>query len=430
VRDSPVYLTSDLPGTGGLLKERPEDFLVDELTAYPPSGKGEHIYLTLQKRGLSTLEMVGILARHFGVPPGAIGYAGLKDKNAVTRQAVTVHVPGRKVSDFPRLEHPKIEVLGAAMHANKLRTGHLLGNRFSIRIRGVHPANVLNARAVLERLAREGVPNRVGEQRFGLLGNNDRVGRALIMGEFDAAARELLGPCAEKPQYNVQARRLFMEGRFAEAGRFFPPGARTELEVLHSLAKGLSPKEAFLRLDERVIRFYVSAFQSAVFNSVLNERLRTGTLAKLLPGDIACKHANGAMFAVDESTAKDSAMLDRLKCLEISPSGPMWGVEMMRAAGTTDEAEVGMLEHHGVPLNRLLALDPRNRTTPRGQRRPLRVPLRAPEVESGVDEHGAFIRCAFELPAGAFATEVLREVMKPDDIREFEDEETAEAPAQ
>lgn len=408
----PVYLTGDLPPIPGTIKNRPEDFLVDEIPAYTPCGEGEHLYLTIQKRNLSTMDLLRIVASHFRVGRGAVGYAGLKDKHAITRQMVSVHVPGRGVADFPQLDHPDVAVLGAAMHTNKLRPGHLRGNRFSIRIRGCAPTHARIAHLALERLARIGVPNRVGEQRFGLLENNHIVGTALALGDFEAAVRSLLGPCPTHPDRNTEGRRLFAEGKFREAIPYFPIRARSEAIVLNMLAQGRAAREALLRLDDTVLNFYLSAFQSAAFNSVLDARVANGTIATLAPGDVAFKHENGSLFAIDDPTTGDPETARRLAAVEISPTGPMWGASMLRATGGTDATEVRSLESLGVTPE-ALAQRQDQRPSLRGARRPLRVPLLDPEVEGGVDEVGAYIRCAFELPRGAFATVVMREVMKP-----------------
>lgn len=383
---------------------------MDEIPSYLPCGEGEHIYLLVQKRGLSTMDLISVVASHFHVPRSSVGYAGLKDKNAITRQSISVHVPGRKVEDFPMLAHVGIEVLGAALHANKLRPGHLKGNRFSIRVRGVAPTHVRRARDVLARLHAVGVPNRVGDQRFGLLGNNHIIGRELVRKDFAAAVNALLGPCEANPTVNEAARKLFVEGKHAEAMRELPSGARTELRVLHALSRGRSPRQAMLALDEPVLRFYFSAFQSAAFNAVLDERLRAGRLGTLLPGDLAFKHENGSVFTVDDAVAVAPDTLERVARKEISPSGPLWGGDMMRAAGEQDAIEVRELARLGVGPDELSSTEGKGML--RGQRRPLRVPLIDPEVEGGVDEHGPYVRCAFELPRGSFATEVMREVMK------------------
>lgn len=408
-----AYVTAGVPALGGVIKQRPEDFLVDEVPAYQPCGEGEHIYLLVQKRGLSTLEMIGVVARHFGVARNAVGYAGLKDKHAVTRQVVSVHVPGKKTEGFPSLEHEQIGVLWVDRHTNKLRPGHLRGNRFSIKVRGVRPEAVLTARKVLGLLRQTGVPNRFGEQRFGLLENNHLVGRAIVKGDWEGAAGELLGPSARFPNVNPEARALFAAGKFREAAPHFPPGAKSELVVLKGLADGKDARRAFLRLDETVLRYYLSAFQSAVFNAVLDGRVMEGELGGLHVGDLAFKHTNGAVFDVTEGVMADTDTDRRLSAFEISPSGPMWGGQMARAGGRTDAAEVAALASLGLKPEDLGAFALRAPGKLEGKRRPLRVPLIDPEVEGGLDEHGPYVRCAFELPRGSFATVVLREMMKP-----------------
>lgn len=348
------FLTADVPPIGGVLRQRPEDFLVDELPLFDPAGEGEHIYLLVQKRELTTPEVVDVLADHFGVPPMAVGYAGLKDKLAVTRQVFSVHAPGKKPEDFPQLRHERIGVLWTDLHTSKLRLGQLAGNRFSIRIRGVSPTDVRAAKRVLDRLAVVGLPNRFGPQRFGHDGRNHLIGRGMLRGEI--------------------------------------PVGRAR--------------------DQRRTRLMLSAIQSAIFNTVLDRRVISGTLGALRSGDIAVKHANGAAFAVDETTANDPITARRLAGFEISPSGPMWAGRMLRAKNETDIEEIRALEELELRVETLEEFDRRHPKLLRGERRALRVPLGSVEVEGGVDEHGAYVRCAFDLPAGSYATSVLEEVMK------------------
>jgi len=408
-----AYLTDDVPGIGGVIKQRPEDFLVEELPLYEPGGEGEHIYLLIQKRNLSTFDLVDILARHFGVHRKAIGYAGLKDKVAVTQQVMSVHVPGRKVEDFPSIRHERLQVLWAEMHANKLRIGHLRGNGFSIRIRAVEPTAVVRAKRVLERLAATGVPNRIGEQRFGHLMNNHLIGRAMINSDFNQAIDELLGENALARDTEREARAFYARGEFQRALEAMPNHRRTERRVLAGLARGASPKGAMLGLDEATRKFYLTGLQSAAFNAVLDHRMAAGTFDRLVVGDLAFKHENRAVFAVDDAVLSDADTPRRLREFEISPSGPMWGGSMMRAAGEIDATEQTALARFGVTLDALNAFDERTTHLLEGQRRPLRVPLSNPDVEGGVDEHGSFVRVGFELPRGSFATVVLREIMKP-----------------
>ena len=128
-------LTADLPGIGGTLKARPEDFDVEEIPAYAPSGEGEHLFLWIEKTGVSADELTRHLSRTLDISPGEMGTAGLKDKYAVTRQFVSV--PRRIESLLPSLDTDGIRLLHATPHRNKLRTGHLNGNRFRVLVRDV-----------------------------------------------------------------------------------------------------------------------------------------------------------------------------------------------------------------------------------------------------------------------------------------------------
>ena len=178
----PSYLTAKVPGTGGTIKESPEDFLVEELPLYTPCGEGEHLYLLVEKEGITTHELLHRLAKALGLRERDIGYAGLKDARATTRQTVSVTgVTPEKALD---LQLDNIRVLDARFHRNKLRLGHLAGNRFTIRLRQVKGDALEHALDTLHILQQTGVPNRFGEQRYGVLGNSHRIGRALLRREL------------------------------------------------------------------------------------------------------------------------------------------------------------------------------------------------------------------------------------------------------
>lgn len=415
-------MTADVPAIGGAIKQRPEDFLVEETPLYQPAGQGEHIYLFVEKRGLSTLEMVDVIARHFRVPRRAVGYAGMKDKQAITRQVVSVHAPGKQIDDFPMLDHERVAILWADYHQNKLRTGHLAGNRFSIRIRNVPATAALPAKRVLDRLERVGVPNRFGEQRFGHCQNNHLVGRELLLGNAKSALDALLGPNPVHPDQQVEGRTLYAQGDFARAREAFPHSLRTEREALARLARGQSPEQVVASLDETVRRFMLSAFQSAVFNLVLDRRITDGSYATLRLGDVAHIHESRGQFVVYDTVLAEPDLMDRVQRLELSPTGPMWGASMKRAEGATDALERSSLESLGVTLDNLTRYAAEGHDDLEGARRPLRVPVIDPQIEGGVDEHGSYVRVAFELPRGAFATVVLREIMKPAEGRAIETE--------
>jgi len=406
------YVTEDVPPLGGRLKDRPEDFLVEEIAAYEPCGEGEHVYLLVEKRGLSTMQLVRIIAEHFGVRPEAVGFAGLKDKQAITRQVLSVHVPGKRPEDFPMLRHDRAGVLWVDLHTNKLRRGHLKGNRFVIRLRGIDAMRVRDAKRALDKLAAVGLPNRLGEQRFGTRGRNHIIGRALAVGDYEGAARTLLEPDGDRPGVLDDARRLCAEGRFKEAARTFPRSADLERRIARRLGEGDSFRRAVKSVGRRELEFFVTAFQSAVFNAVLDERLERGALGSLQAGDVAFKHENGALFDVDDAVARDPETASRLIAFEISPSGPMWGPEMKRAGGQVEQAELQALAGMGVAADQIASGAESGGLMLKGARRPLRVPVTHAEVSAGVDEHGHYIRFAFDLPRGAFATSVMQEIMK------------------
>ncbi|MGP1310747.1 MAG: tRNA pseudouridine(13) synthase TruD [Phycisphaerales bacterium] len=409
------YLTDDLPAIGGVIRAHLTDFLVDEQPLYHPSGEGEHIYLYIEKRGRTTAQAAEIIAKHFGVERSAIGYAGMKDAHAATRQVFSVHTPGRSFDDFPDLEHADLSVLWADMHTNKLRLGHLKGNRFSIRIRGVRAVDSRAAWAALERMERQGVPNFFGDQRFGGRAANHVIGRCEILRDAQAYLDVLLGPDDNEPDARTAAARAaYARGDFDAALQAMPRDFAPESAALRALARGDTPARAVRAIGTKDRAFYATAFQSFIFNRVLSRRLDSGTLGDILPGDLAWKHDNGAVFAVDEQTASDSSTSGRAAALEISPSGPLWGAKMTRASGETDRAEVAALEDAGVTLGHLESWSSSTRHALPGARRPLRVLLLDPDCEGGVDEHGEYVRVAFELPAGSFATAVLREIMKPE----------------
>lgn len=406
------YVTPDLPGIGGKLKQHLEDFAVEEIPLYDPVDEGEHVYLFVEKRNLSTSQLVHAIAKHFDVPKRAVGFAGMKDKNAVTRQVLSVHTPGKTYRDFPDLINDQVVVLSARMHTNKLRLGHLRGNRFSIKVRGVDLTSVVRARRVLGELERRGVANYFGEQRFGVRLNNHLLGLAALKSDWTAALDHLLGPDPVFPDRNAAAREHYRLGEIGNALDAFPPACRHERIALRTLEQGGNAKRAVLMVDIEQRRFWFSALQSAIFNRVLAARVEAGTWDRLLEGDVAAKRENNALFAVTPDVAASPETAQRLASKEISPSGPLWGSRMMRASGAVDAAELAELAAFGVKVEDLAAAVTFLGDSMVGARRPLRIALDAVEVEGGIDQHGHYVRLDFTLPPGAFATVVLREVMK------------------
>ena len=176
--------TAELPRAHGvpLIRARarvaPEDFRVDEIDAFEASGAGEHLLLTIEKRGMNTAFAARRIAQWAGVAESAIGYAGLKDRHAVTRQRFSVWLPKKIAPDIDTLASDDLKVIASAWHSRKLPRGALAGNRFVLALREVEgDRDGVDAR--LQAIAARGVPNYFGEQRFGHGGGN--VAQALAM---------------------------------------------------------------------------------------------------------------------------------------------------------------------------------------------------------------------------------------------------------
>jgi tRNA pseudouridine13 synthase len=323
----------------GKIRDQPQDFQVEEVPAYAPEGHGEHLFVRFQKTDLNTPEAVRRIAEALGVDAREAGWAGLKDRRAVTSQWASFH---RADADAARkLALPGIEILEAARHPHKIRTGHLRSNRFVIRIREAQP-HLAMAGQVLDQLTRHGTPNYYGEQRFG----HDRSNL-------------------------TRARAWLLEG-------------------------GPPPRDRFQR------KLIASTLQSEIFNRWLAARVRAGVLDRALPGDLMRKEDSGGLFVASDADEAN----ERMQRWEISPTGPMLGAKMRWPEGDAERVERALCESWGLDATRLEQL----RTLLPGTRRVARV--RPTDVL--LREYPEGIELAFTLPKGAYATVILRELLKPD----------------
>lgn len=392
------YLTSRIPGSGGRIRNQPEDFRVEEIPLYEPCGEGDHLYLTIEKRGLTTYELLRQLAIALNCRERDLGYAGLKDAQAITRQ--TVSVPLRKPDDVRGLNIPGVEILAATLHRNKLRPGHLAGNHFRIRIHQPEPNSLQRANEVLAFLEETGVPNRFGDQRYGALGHSHRIGRALLRQDYATAVAEIIGdPRAIVHPGWREAAAAYRGGDIPTAIEKLPRHCRPERALLTLLKNGKNPKQAVLAMPRKLLRLYLSAYQSSLFDRLVD--MRMASLNKIWPGDIAFKHANGACFAVTDPAAEQR----RADSFEISATAPLYGCKTRLA-----EAQAGLLEESLLDKEELTLQSFRlsGGLTMEGERRPLRVPIHAATCNTDADD----LLLSFSLPKGSFATTVLAEVMK------------------
>jgi tRNA pseudouridine13 synthase len=224
----------------------------------------------------------------------------------------------------------------------------------------------------------------------------------LIRRDADAALKHLLGNADDTLDDEThEARACFDAGDYGGALDRWPPRDRDARSILQALIQGKPPHIALRRLSRRMRVFYVSAFQSRLFNQVLTQRLEADTLDRLETGDLAWLHDRGAVFLVDDPDVEQP----RADRFEISPSGPIWGHKVRIA-----REEPGRREYAVLAAEHLTPRDFRSRDATRapGARRPLRVPIGDWQVET--DEDGLLLR--FALPSGSYATMLLREVMK------------------
>lgn len=322
------------PPLTGRLRAEPADFRVEEELGFEPSGQGEHALLIVEKTGANTDWVARQLAAAAGVAPVAVGYAGLKDRHAVTRQAFTVQLPGRADPDWSALAIAGVSVLSAARHDRKLKRGAHRGNRFRIRLREVRGDRAA-ADARLEAMRARGVPNYFGEQRFGTDRNNLALAEALFAG-----------------------RRLSREQR----------------------------------------GFALSAARSELFNAVLAARVADDHWDRALDGEVWMLAGSNAIFG-PEPWNEDLAQ--RLAAFDIDPTGPLWGRGELRSTGAVRALETAAIQALA-PLARGL-----EREDVAQQRRALRL---RPDGLAWNWEDGDRLVLDFRLPAGAFATTVVREL--------------------
>ena len=244
-------------GASATLKLLNEDFIVAELPLQLPSGEGEHIWLDVEKNGANTAFVAQQLAGAASVEESAVGYAGLKDRHAITRQWFSIHQPKGETPDLTLLQHSEFKVLSQSRHLKKLRSGDLQGNRFRIVLRDVTgDRNAIEDN--LKAVASHGVPNYFGAQRFGHDGGNVEQGRAML-------AREI--------------------------------------RVRHPKKKGI----------------YLSAVRSFVFNEVLALRIQQGLWGKTLPGDVMDEAGRptgplwgrGRVISTDQAQALENGVAER-----------------------------------------------------------------------------------------------------------------------
>ncbi|MVW76379.1 tRNA pseudouridine(13) synthase TruD [Pseudomonas xionganensis] len=319
-----------------VLKAVAEDFQVDEVLDIALSGEGEHLWLWVEKRELNTEEAAKRIARAAGVPLKLISYAGLKDRQALTRQWFSLHLPGKLDPDLSAAEDGGLRILKQLRHSRKLQRGAHAANGFTLRLTQLAAdREALDKR--LTQIAAQGVPNYYGLQRFGFEGGN------------------------------------LAHARHCAANQSLP--------------------------DKRNLRSrLLSAARSYLFNRVLAERVAAGTWNQALPGDLLAFTDSRSFFPAGEAECSDP----RLAILDLHPTGPLWGAGASTAAGVAQALEQDLAGRESVLADWLTEAGMTH------ERRILRLPI------GGLSWHYPepdILQLEFVLPAGCFATVLVRELV-------------------
>jgi len=397
-------LTGDMPGVGGRIKQAAADFKVEELPLYEPCGSGTHVYFRVEKTGVATPVAVGRIARYMGVRPAEIGFAGLKDARAVTTQMMSLeHADAGKLSAY---RDSQVRVTGTWLHGNKLRPGHLAGNRFAIRIRGIGAGQLDQARAVVAVLTGRGVPNYFGSQRFGARGDTAELGEALVRGDLERFVALYLGrPRDDDPSDCRAAREAFDAEDFDAALKHWPRHYRDERRALSAYRRKCRPGPAVGAIDKRLKRLYVSALQSAMFNAMLARRI--DAIDRVWPGDLARKTDGKGLFSVEDAQAEQP----RAEAFEISATAAVVGYRSLLAQGRMGRIERDVLGEWQICPEDFRCMGP---LKSKGTRRALRFRIAQAAVSAGTDDRGQFLEVTFTAPSGSYATIALDEIMKAD----------------
>jgi len=402
------YLTSDIPGIGGAIKTYEDDFIVEEIPLRKLDGQGGHTYALLEKRGVTTMDALSAIARALGITRKEIGFAGHKDSSAVARQWISIeNIEPKKIKS---LVLPDVKIIQFGKHSEGLRAGMLAGNRFIVRLRKFNQP-VEQAVKIVEKIMAElvgrGAPNYFGPQRFGLRNDSHILGRAIAKGDCDLFIDTFLGTAeAQESPVIARAREFYKKGDYKKSHDLWPYVYADQRRALKSLIqKKGSKKHAYHVVDKNLKGFFVSAYQSYLFNQVA--ALRMPEIDKIFVGDIAFDHASKEFFRVENSDAEN------LRCqnFQISPTGPLFGRQMMKLNPPAADIENRVIESAELTDRDFQQM---SEYGAKGTRRPLRFKPCNTAIAVGRDKNGHYIELRFELDSGCYATCLIREITKAD----------------
>lgn len=417
------------------------DFVVQEIPLYAFSGSGEHRILRVRKKNLSTFELLSIIAQAFNLPTKSIGYAGLKDKHATTTQYLSL--PAKSTQNFCAIfdalaKQHDIKLLDSTLHSNKLRLGHLKGNRFFVRTKKLNPTNAKKLESTFSHIAKNGFPNFFGFQRFGINGDNYLLGLSLskrknaqtspylsLLAQLHPSFASTHAQTHQNPLFHTKRYNRAMQEFFISSYQSFLFNAWLRARVcLSAWAREFSPKELRdiarryatapsplksqdpLKSPTNLESTFETSLQSAQDTCAATlcaqflQSLPTTTLESLctqpqaltlLDGDLCCHYPHGKLFSLDSATR---AECDRFSQQGFSPTGALSGQNLKAPSTLAKQLEQSFLAPIPAPSSRRYAW------------------VWASEVEFCYKPEVAQAELHFSLPSGAYATSFLEQVLK------------------
>ncbi len=335
-----------------LFRPTKDDFVVSEIPLYEFSGSGEHLILQVRKKDLTTWTMIDTIARHIGTKARDIGYAGMKDKNAMTIQYISCHNSFEpKLGTF---KDDKIKILNTTYHENKIRIGHLKANKFFIRLKQVQKSSVPVLNEAIKHITTHGMANYFGYQRFGIDGDNHEKGQLILQGKLK--------------EKNIKLKKLFLS---AYQSYNFNNWLSKRVEI-SNLVREFKPKELvkILKLD---------------ISTITDMKDQTQPF-KLLHGDVLSHYPHGRLFLCEDISSEAQRFVERT----ISPTGLLVGHKTTHAQDIAKIYE----EQFDTPADKL-----------DGARR--YAWIFPTDISSNYNEDKKHLELEFTLPKGCYATEFV-----------------------
>jgi len=338
-----------------LFKQNKDDFVVTEVPLYEFSGEGEHLILKIRKKDLATWDALEIIAKYVGCKSRDIGYAGLKDKNAMTVQTISIHKQyEEKLKTF---NHPNIKILETTYHNNKIKVGHLKGNKFFVRLKRVNVLDSRKIEAALGSIVTLGMPNYFGFQRFGIEGDNYKKGKEIIEGTLKEKRRNL-------KQMYINAYQSYLFNNWLSK--------RIEIS---KLVDAFEPKEIYEKLNLPL--------------DVVKRMKKQKHPLKIMTGDLLSHYPFGKIFTIEDLETESDKFYDRDRV----PTGLLSGKRVKNSIDLAYEIE-------------------KEYEAPTGEDGARRFAWIFPEdVESNYKEDKNWMELKFTLPKGCYATELIAEII-------------------